>query len=67
MIVQNQYTTVFNYQPFDQRGSMNEFYLIQQQWGQNSLLNNADLMMNNVPTLKSIGEPVFDNVFTAYP
>lgn len=23
--------------------------------------------MNNVPTLKSIGEPVFDNIFSAYP
>lgn len=31
------------------------------------MLNNANLMMNNVPTLKSIGAPVFDNVFVAYP
>lgn len=67
MIVKNQYAVIFTYAPFDQRGTMNEFYLIQQQWGQNSLLNNQDLMMSNVPTLKSIGEPIFDNVFSAYP
>ena len=67
MIVQNQLAVVFTYPAFDQRGSIDEFYLIQQQWGQNSLLNNPDLMMNNVPTLKSIGEPIFDNVFSAYP
>lgn len=37
------------------------------QWGQNSVLGNADLMMRGVPVLESIGQADFDSVFNAYP
>lgn len=58
---------LLNYRPFDQVVSLDELYMTQIQWGQNSLLGNAELMMMEVPVLESMGEPIFDNVFVAYP
>jgi hypothetical protein len=58
---------LLNEPSFDQKSTIDEQYLTQIQWGQNSVLGNPNIMMQDVPVLQSIGQKDFDSVFNAYP
>jgi hypothetical protein len=66
-VVQEQQQVLLTYPDFEQKVSLDELEMTQLQWGQNSVLGNAELMMMEVPVLESMGQPIFDNVFVAYP
>lgn len=66
-VVQEQKQVLLNTLSFDQHVNLDEQYMTQIQWGQNSVLGDETLMMMGVPVLESMGEPVFDDIFVAYP
>ena len=49
------------------KGVINEVVLVQEQWGTASILSNSTNLLVGVPTIDSIGNAGFDNVFVAYP
>ncbi len=58
---------ILNTKGLDQTVTPNEMTLTQYQWGSASFLSNGQLMLAGAPTLNSIGDPSFDNVFVSYP
>ena len=66
-IVTSMKIAIINTKGLDQTVTPNEMTLTQYQWGSSSFLSNSQLMLAGAPTLNSIGDPSFDNVFVAYP